>query len=178
MQTIVPANHVAETPRPVNRAKIYLRQYRDIEGNVYDHVRKYNICRNSLEKISDAFERATRATSTLTAVRISGTPQHDSMANAVLEMVRLKDFVKQHRGDYDGVLDYLLDDLARLAQAGADRLSLISTLSDERYKRLLFLRYICGKRWEAIAHDMGYGVDNIYKLHGKALHEANQKITA
>lgn len=171
MQTIRPCS---QQDRPENAAKRFLKEYRHIEGNLKAHIRKYELLKNNLDRVAELFNRATKATSTITAVRVSGTPQHDGMANAVLEMVRLKDFAREHRGEYDGALDSLLDDVSALADAGSDRLELIRALSDERYKRLLFLRYICGVHWDAIAREMGYGVDNIYKLHGKALLEANQ----
>lgn len=170
MQTMIPY----QPEKPVNAAKRYLQEYRDIEGNLKDHIRKYNLMRNNLDKVAELFERATKATSSMNAVRVSGTPQHDGMANAVLEMIRLKDFAKEHRGDYDGALDYLLDDLSRLAREGEKRLNLINAVGDEKHKRLLFLRYICMAGWQTIARDMGYGVDNVYKLHGKALAEANR----
>lgn len=171
MQAIVPA---AVQCKPENAAKRYLKEYRDIEGNLRAHIRKYELLRNNLDRVAELFERATKATSSMTAVRISGTPQHDGMANAVLEMIRLKDYAREHMGEYDGKLDFLLEDLEKLSMAGQERLELIRSLGDERHKRLLFLRYICGMSWEAISRDMGYGVDNIYKLHGKALREANQ----
>lgn len=173
MQTMIPYQKEKQS---VNHAKRYLQEYRDIEGSLKDHIRKYNLMRSNLDKVSELFERATKATSTVNALRVSGTPQHDGMANAVLEMVRLKDFAREHRGDYDGALDYLLDDLARLAREGEKRLNLINALSDEKLRRLMFLRYICLTGWESIARDMGYGLDNVYKLHGKALAEANRML--
>lgn len=171
MQTMIPYQKDKQHDNP---AKRYLKEYEDIEGNLKDHIRKYNLMRNNLDKISELFERATKATSTMNALRVSGTPQHDGMANAVLEMVRLKDFAREHRGEYDGALDYLLDDLALLAREGEKRLNLISAIGSQKLKRLLFLRYICFASFPAIARDMNYGIDNIHKLHSKALAEANR----
>ena len=161
-------------PCAVNEAKRFLLEYRDIEGNALAHLRKYELCARNLDRVCELFERATRATSSMTATRMSGTPMHDGMANAVLEMVRLKDYATEHLGGYDGKLDFLLEDLARLADAGRERLELIARLKSEQQKRLLFLRYICGMRWESMAREMGYSVDNLYKLHGRALAEANR----
>ena len=47
----------------------------------------------------------------------------------------------------------------------------IRSVSNLEYQTLLELRYLCFKTWEQIAVQMGYGIDNIYKMHHKALRE-------
>lgn len=37
------------------------------------------------------------------------------------------------------------------------------------YRDVLFMRYSRGKTWADIALGLGYGIDNIFKIHGKAL---------
>ena len=39
------------------------------------------------------------------------------------------------------------------------------------YQTLLYLQYLCLKFLEQIAVQIGYGIDNIYKMHYKALRE-------
>ena len=47
----------------------------------------------------------------------------------------------------------------------------IRGVSNLEYQTLLELRYLCFKTWEQIAVQMGYGIDNIYKMHHKAMRE-------
>ncbi|MEG1149598.1 MAG: hypothetical protein RSD98_13515, partial [Niameybacter sp.] len=50
---------------------------------------------------------------------------------------------------------------------------IIKKVNNFEYQTLLELRYLCFKTWEQIAVDMDYGIDNIYKLHQKALRIIN-----
>lgn len=45
----------------------------------------------------------------------------------------------------------------------------IRTLSDERYKTVLSMRYLDGRTWEYIAEYMGYNPRWVRRLHGQAL---------
>jgi len=45
----------------------------------------------------------------------------------------------------------------------------IEALEDERYRMLLFDRYILFYSWEQVAVDMHYRIKWVYELHGKAL---------
>ena len=51
----------------------------------------------------------------------------------------------------------------------------IEVLDDERYKTLLFDRYIMLYRWGAIAADMNYRLKWVYSLHGEALKAFGEK---
>lgn len=167
------------TEKKVNPAKMYLKEFRVIERNLNAHISKYNLYLHNVSKLEEAFDRATRATSRITAVRISGTPSHDGMANAVLDMIEAEEAICQHKGQYEGVFDWILEDMQRLAAEGRERLEMINLLKGDRntdgetFRFLMFLRYICGMRWEKIAYQMGYSVDNVYKLHGRALAQLN-----
>ena len=52
-----------------------------------------------------------------------------------------------------------------------DENKLNNSVENLEYQTLLELRYLCFKTWEQIAVQMGYGIDNIYKMHHKALRE-------
>lgn len=170
------------TSKKINPAKMYLVEFRVIEKNLNAHISKFNLYTSNLDKLEEAFDRATRATSRLTAVRISGTPNHDGMANAVLDMIRAEKAISEHRGEYDGTFDWLIDDMSRLAKAGRERLEVINGIQGEcctpaeTFRFLMFLRYVCGFRWEKIAQIMDYSIDNIFKLHGRALAQINAKM--
>ena len=45
----------------------------------------------------------------------------------------------------------------------------IKAVENPEYQTLLEKRYLCFLHWEQISVDMGYSIDNIFKLHKKAL---------
>jgi hypothetical protein len=51
----------------------------------------------------------------------------------------------------------------------------IEALEDERYRMLLFDRYILFYSWEQVAVDMHYRIKWVYELHGKALQAFAEK---
>ena len=62
-------------------------------------------------------------------------------------------------------------DIDRLVDLKKEIVGVIHGVSNLEYQTLLELRYLCFKTWEQIAVQMGYGIDNIYKMHHKALRE-------
>ena len=56
----------------------------------------------------------------------------------------------------------------------AEITGLISKVENITFRRLLSMRYIEFMRWEDIAWEMYYNVRHIYKVHEKALIEANK----
>ena len=74
----------------MNPAKEYLLGYRSAMLNLDLHIREYNRLSGQYDRLQAAYDRATKATSKLTAVRVSGTPNHDSMANAVMDIIQLE----------------------------------------------------------------------------------------
>ncbi|MBR3404926.1 MAG: DUF1492 domain-containing protein [Firmicutes bacterium] len=49
----------------------------------------------------------------------------------------------------------------------------IAGVENVECRMLLEERYLCYHGWNEIAEDMGYSLDNVYKLHRKALKEIN-----
>ena len=45
----------------------------------------------------------------------------------------------------------------------------IEALKDERYRSILFSRYVLCKTWEKVAEDVPCDVRHVYRLHGDAL---------
>ena len=62
-------------------------------------------------------------------------------------------------------------DMESLVDLKKEIAGVIHGVSNLEYQTLLELRYLCFKTWEQIAVQMGYGIDNIYKMHHKALRE-------
>ena len=134
-------------PRPVNPAKRYLQEYRAILLRV-----------QRLEHhLTTVWDGATRATSRLTATRLSGTAKRDAIANAAVELA-------------DGEAA-LRAEVYHLREALAMRLFLLDQLADERHKAILTARYIDGMHWEEIAKAMHYDPRWLRELHGRALAE-------
>lgn len=130
---------------PRHPAIIYLGEYRSIKQRI-------SALQSELEDIR---ENATRATSRITAERISGTGKKDGMANAAIRAV-----------DVERRLETLIDHQRDCLDM---RLFLIEQMDNESEKLVLTLRYIRCMRWEDIAREIHYGLTATYELHGRAL---------
>ncbi len=82
-------------------------------------------------------------------------PNHDKMENVVFKIMALEKEVQNMQAE----LDALFGDIEKL----------IKHIDDFDLYDLLQKRYIEFKTWPAIAADFGYSVQNIYRLHTKAL---------
>lgn len=141
--------------RTVNPAKVYMRGYLELSRQV----------EALLDRIDAIHDQSTRATSRLTATRVSGTRMRDGVANAALETM--------------DCVDQLRTRVCHIREAMAVRLALIDQLSDERYKTVCIMRYLNGWGWDRIAGVMGYNLTDkyIFRLHGKALSEISRMMT-
>lgn len=158
--------------QPMNPVKLYLLEYTDARRNLLAHVREYENQHSILDRIDDQYSRATKATSSMQALRVSGTPSRDGMAEAVLEIVRLKEKLG-HAARSGAPFDCLLQDALRLADECEKRLALINRLRGERARHIFFLRYVCGMSWEAIERQTDVPIRTLFRLHGKALRFLN-----
>lgn len=52
----------------------------------------------------------------------------------------------------------------------------IETLPNERYRRVLFDRYVLCKRWELIATEYDKSIRWVYRMHGRALKLFEEKV--
>ena len=59
-----------------------------------------------------------------------------------------------------------VDELVNLKQ---EVVGVINAINNPEQRMVLELRYLSFKTWDEIAEDMHYGIDNIFKLHKKAL---------
>ena len=131
-----------------NPVKRYLMEYRAL-------VSRRDALLQELERLRDA---AMRATGRIAAVRLSGTPNHGGNEDAILRVV-------------DGETR-LLQVIDHVCEALVARLAVIETLTDERHKALLTLRYINGLSWEQIGYAMHYERTQVFEIHGQALKDA------
>ena len=113
---------------------------------------------SKLEQVSRLRSMSVKATGSFQAERISGTSQHSPMESAVVKLIDL---------EYE-----INDDIDRLVDLKREMTDLITKIADPSHRVLLELRYLAGSRWEDIALKMGYDLRWVYRLHGRALKEA------
>ena len=131
-----------------NPVKRYLMEYQAL------------VCRrDALLKELDLMRDVTmRATGRIAAMRLSGTGNHGGNEDAMLRVV-----------DGEAKLLAVID---HVCEALVVRLALLETLTDERHKTLLTLRYVNGLSWEQIGYAMHYERTQVFEIHGQALKAA------
>jgi len=115
---------------------------------------------SKLEQVTSLRALAAKTTAHIQAERVSETKQRSQMENAIMKLIDL-----EHEIDAD--IDRLVDLKREMA-------SFIDKLENPYYSMLLELRYLGGRTWENVADIMDYDVRWIYRLHGKALKEAER----
>ena len=126
-------------------AKVYLRQYNDMKLR-RDDLR---------EELITIRQNATRATSRMTAERVSGTSARDSMANAAVKAVEAEKRLERL--------------ILNITEALDMRASLIERMKDEREKTLLTEFYIRNRSVEEIQKRMFISRSTFWRIHGYAL---------
>lgn len=116
------------------------------------------------EEIREHYDNVTRCTVRLNPIKVSGSGgAYDRMAEDICVIVDTK--ARLERVCY------------RLDCQMAEIMDAINALSDERYKSVVIYRYIQGLSWSEITGLMGYEIAYVYRLHGKALLEINEKLS-
>ena len=118
-----------------------------------------------IEQVMSLRNLAAKATSTLSDAMPSGTRNIHRMEDIIM---RIFDLENEINADIDA-----------LVALKREIVSTIKSVPNLEYQILLELRYLCFKPWEQIAVEMGYGIDNIFRLHQKALKdlEVGEKCT-
>lgn len=110
---------------------------------------------SKLEQIVSLHELAMKATSTINDMPVNCTKNTDKMAGIISKIVDLESEINA--------------EIDRLVEVKKNIIFIIKQVQNSELQTLLELRYLCFKTWEQIAVDMGYSVQNAYKLHEKAL---------
>ena len=110
---------------------------------------------SKLEQIVSLRELATKVTSTLSDTPPSGSRNIHSMEGIIVKMMELEN-------EINADIDVLVD-------LKKEIMSIIKKINNPEQQTLLELRYLCFKTWEQIAVDMGYSIQNAYKVHDRAL---------
>ncbi len=133
-------------------AKEYLRQI---------GVLNAKICRRQ-KQVEELKELAMSTGSVIGGDKVQSSPSDDKMSRAVVRWV-----------DMQGEVTETIDELVRTK----DRIIYeIHQLDDERYIRILEMRYIDQYTFEQIAAKMHMDIRHIFRLHGYALQEFTRKI--
>jgi seryl-tRNA synthetase len=110
---------------------------------------------SKLEQVESLNDLATKASATLTGMPRNPNRATSTMADAVAKIIDLQ---AEINNDIDNLVD-----LKR------EMVKLIKAVANTECQTLLELRYLCFKSWEQIAVDMDYSIDNVYRIHRKAL---------
>ncbi len=110
---------------------------------------------SKIEQVASLNDLATKATSTISGMPHNPSRAISTMANAVDKIIDLQTEINQ---DIDKLVD-LKHEIVRSIKA----------VGNTEYQTLLEKRYLCFMQWEQIAVDMNYSIDNVFKLHKKAL---------
>ena len=110
---------------------------------------------SKLEQVASLNELATKCTWALTGMPRGPSRRTSTMAEVVAKIVDLQTEINH--------------DIDRLIDLKREMVMLIKSVDNTECQTLLELRYLCFKTWEQIAVDMGYTIDNVYRIHRKAL---------
>lgn len=127
------------------RAKEYLSQAYRLDQRIDAKI----------AQVASLNELATKCTATITGMPRNPSPPQSTMADTVAKIVDLEAEINRN--------------IDRLVDLKREIVGVIKSISNPEYQTLLEKRYLCFLTWEQIAVDMNYGIDNIYKLHSKAL---------
>ena len=130
-------------------AKEYLSQAYRIDQRINSKLAQVMSLRDLLGK----------ATGTLSGAPKAATPNPHSMEDTIAKMVDLENEINE---DIDALVDLKAEIMRR-----------IKRVENTEYQTILELRYLCFKRWEVIAVELGYDLRYLYKLHDQALEAFN-----
>jgi DNA-directed RNA polymerase specialized sigma subunit len=108
-----------------------------------------------LEQICSLRELATKATATLSDDRVQSSSNPHKMSDIIDKMVDLENEINK--------------DIDHLVSLKGEIMTLIKGVSDTGCQTLLELRYLCYKKWEQVAVELGYSIQHTHRIHDKAL---------
>lgn len=126
-------------------AKDYLGQARFLDTRIDSKI----------QQVSRLRDLATKCTSTLSDMPKSPSPNQSNMENIICKIVDLENEINS--------------DIDRLVDLKREIVGVIKEVENTDFQTLLEKRYLSYLTWEQIAKDMGFGIDNIFKLHRLAL---------
>ena len=110
---------------------------------------------SKIEQVSALNNMAIKATSTISDMPGSATRNIHRMEDVIVKIIDLQNEIN---ADIDELVDFK-----------AEVMSVIKSIDNLEYQTLLELRYLCFKPWEQIAIELGYSINNVFKMHRKAI---------
>lgn len=110
---------------------------------------------SKIEQVSSLHALATKATSTISDMPGSSTRNVHRMEDVIAKILDLE-------SEINAEIDSLVD-------LKAEIMSVIKSIDNLEYQTLLELRYLCFKPWEQIAIELGYSINNVFKMHRNAI---------
>jgi len=120
-------------------------------GQAYRIDQRINL---KMEQVASLRALATKATATYSDMP-KGYGNVHSGENVIVKII-----------DLENQMNADVDELVNLKQ---EVVGVINAINNPEQRMVLELRYLSFKTWDEIAEDMHYGIDNIFKLHKKAL---------
>lgn len=117
---------------------------------------------SKLEQVTALRNLAAKATASYTTEKVNGPKTRSPMENAIVKIIDLEN---QIDAEIDELVDYKVEIF-----------KLISSIKNQSYRMLLEIRYLDNRTWEEVSEIMGYDLRWIYRLHGRALKEADQQL--
>ena len=109
----------------------------------------------------EAMQRATNTGIMLKEIKVLSSPaEHDPMARDICNAVDACEILYQKKTEAE--------------QALREILAAIDSLTDERQKEVLTIRYILGENFQSVAEKTHYSETRVYVIHGRALIEINK----
>ncbi|NBJ91623.1 DUF1492 domain-containing protein [Parablautia muri] len=125
---------------------------RDYLGQAFRLDQRIN---SKIEQVRSLNDLAAKCTSTITGMPGNPNRGKDSIGDTIAKIVDLQEEINR---DIDALVDLK-----------AEIYSVIRAIDNVECQTLLELRYLSFMRWEEIAVQLNYGMENIYRLHRKAL---------
>lgn len=130
-----------------NAAKKYLSQAFGLNQRI----------ESKLNQIEELHDLATKATVTYSDMPRNPNRCKSRVEESVIKIMELEEEIKK--------------DMVELVNLKQDIIHRIKAVEGVELQTILDLRYLAYMRWEEIAVELGYGIDNVYYLHRKALDE-------
>ena len=112
---------------------------------------------SKLGQIEELHDLATKATVTYSDMPMNPNRGHSRMEDCICKIIDLESEINQ--------------DMIQLVELKKDIIGRIKAVESTELQTVLELRYLSYMRWEEIAIELGYGIDNVFRLHRNALDE-------
>lgn len=112
---------------------------------------------SKLEQVSALNELATKCTAVMAGMPHSPSKNTSQMADTVVKIIDMENEINS--------------DIDRLVDLKNEISEKINSIPNSEYRTVLEKRYLCFKRWETIAVEIGCSVRSVFRIHDNALND-------